>query len=97
MEAVINLIISAFAFQRTWVYIRDPKNEKDLWWYTNALILALSIFSIFVNGYTLRKFTEVPAAPAPAAPVAAPSLNDQARAATEKAVALTQQAHLQAP
>jgi hypothetical protein len=94
MEAVINLFISAFAFQRTWMYIRDPENARDLWWYTNAFILALSIFSIFINGYTLRKLTDVPVPPPPRA-VPVVSLNDQARAATQKAVALTQQAHLQ--
>jgi hypothetical protein len=94
MEAVINLVISAFVLQRTWIYIRDPDNIRDIWWYMNAFVLALSIFSIFVNGYTLRKFTEVPAAPAPVA--APPSLNEQARAATAKAVELTQRAHLQA-
>jgi hypothetical protein len=108
MEAVINMVISAFAIQRTWTYIRDPKNDKDLWWYMNAFIMALAIFSILVNCSTLRKVTVVPPPPPPpmiqAVPVvqvvpatATPSLGDQARIATQKAVALTQQAHLQAP
>jgi hypothetical protein len=111
MEAVINMVISAFAIQRTWTYIRDPKNDKDLWWYMNAFIMALAVFSIFVNISSIRK---APVAPPPVAPIQAvpvvqvvpyaappafppPSLGDQARSATQKAVALTQQAHLQAP
>ena len=109
MEAVINMVISAFAIQRTWTYIRDPKNDKDLWWYMNAFIMALAVFSIFVNISSVRKAPVAPPPVAPiqavpvvqvvpfAGPVAAPSLGDQARSATQKAVALTQQAHLQAP
>jgi len=112
MEAVINLIISAFVLQRTWVYIRDPDNIRDIWWYMNAFVMALAIFSIFVNGYTLKKegspvpppppqaiqaVPVVQVVPFAAPPVQTPSLNEQARAATAKAVSLTQQAHLQAP
>jgi hypothetical protein len=107
MEAVINMVISAFAIQRTWTYIRDPKNDKDLWWYMNAFIMALAVFSIFINGSTLRKVTAVPPPPPPpmiqavpvvqVAPAPIQSVGDQARMATQKAVALTQQAHLQAP